>query len=170
MSSLTRNAAVAVGTVGEVARTGARLIGRLTGGAQHPREDPQRWLGVTVLRPPAEVPVEGPDVPEPLRRLGASVELRAQPAPGDRGTELYARPRTAGALDTAAAGAPDTAGSGAADQREARRALRTALREAKALLETGEVVRADAPATTHPGPAGRVLAALDRIGQGEGRL
>jgi hypothetical protein len=156
MSSLTRNAAVAVGTVGEVARTGARLVGRLTGGAQHPREDPQRWLGVTVQRPPAEVPVEGPDVPEPLRRLGASVELRAQPAPGDRGTELYARPRTAG--------------SSAAEQREARRALRTALREAKALLETGEVVRADAPSTTHPGPAGRVLAALDRIAQGEGRL
>ena len=34
----------------------------------------------------------------------------------------------------------------------------------------GEVVRPDAPPTTHPGPRGRVLAALDRRAQGAGRL
>jgi len=48
--------------------------------------------------------------------------------------------------------------------------VRAALREAKALLETGEVVPTPGPATTHPGPAGRVLAAVDRDAQGEGRL
>jgi hypothetical protein len=40
--------------------------------------------------------------------------------------------------------------------------LRKALREAKALLETGEVMRPDAPATTRPTPAGRVLCAVTR--------
>jgi hypothetical protein len=108
---------------------------------------------VTVLRSPAEVVVSGPEAPEPLRRLGTSVELRVQPAPGDRGTELYARPIPTTTAD------PDR-----------RREVRAALREAKALLETGEVVPTPGPATTHPGPAGRVLAAVDRDAQGEGRL
>lgn len=154
MPNLSRNAAVAVATAGDMARTGARLVGRLTGAQRKGRrDDPERWLGVTVQRPPEEVAVHGPDVPEPLRRLGTSVELRTKPAPGDRGTELYARPLASGA------------GPGAA-----RGDVREALREAKALLETGEVMRPDAPPTTNPGPAGRVLSLVDRTGMKEGRL
>ena len=154
MSNLSRNAAVAVTTATEMARTGARLVGRLATRQQTQRRDePRRWLGVTVLRSPAEVVVSGPEAPEPLRRLGTSVELRVQPAPGDRGTELYARPIPTTTAD------PDR-----------RREVRAALREAKALLETGEVVPTPGPATTHPGPAGRALAAVDRDAQGEGRL
>ena len=155
MSNLSRNAAVAVTTATEMARTGARLVGRLASRQQTQRRDePRRWLGVTVLRSPAEVVVSGPGAPEPLRRLGSSVELRVQPAPGDRGTEIYARP-----LPTTTTTDPDR-----------RREVRAALREAKALLETGEVVRASGPSTTRPGPAGRVLSAVDRVAQGEGRL
>ena len=153
MPNLSRNAAVAVATAAGVARTGARLVGRLTGVQKKQRDDPGRWLGVTVLRSPEDVRVSGPDAPEPLRRLGSSVELRVEPAPADRGTELYARPLPAGSPD------PDR-----------RREVRAALREAKALLETGEVVWASGPSTTRPGPAGRVLSAVDRVAQGEGRL
>lgn len=154
MPNLSRNAAVAVATAGDMARTGARLVGRLTRAQRKERrDDPGRWLGVTVQRRPEDVPVQGPDVPEPLRRLGSTVELRAKAAPADRGTELYARPLASGA-----------------GAREARGEVRRALREAKALLETGEVMKADAPATTHPGPIGRVLSLVDRTGMKEGRL
>jgi hypothetical protein len=153
MPDLSRNAAVAVATVADAARTGVRLVGRLTGGSRTRRDSPGRWLGVTVLRAPEEVAVSGPDAPEPLRRLGTAVELRVKPAPGDRGAELYARPLATGTADS-----------------DRRRELRAALREAKALLETGEVVRPSGPSTTRPGPAGRVLAAVDRAAQGEGRL
>ncbi len=153
MSNLSRNAAVAVTTATGMARTGVRLVGRLTGLQKKERDEPARWLGVTVQRSPEEVRVSGPDAPEPLRRLGSSVELRVQPAPADRGTELYARPLPTG----------PTGG-------DRRREVRAALREAKALLETGEVVPTPGPSTTHPGPAGRVLSAVDRGAQGEGRL
>ncbi|MCU0154131.1 hypothetical protein N8H10_15265 [Curtobacterium flaccumfaciens pv. poinsettiae] len=55
--------------------------------------------------------------------------MEARPAPGDRGTELRARFR---------GGAPDARGR-----------LRAALREAKQLIEVGEVLRVD------PVPHGR---------------
>jgi len=63
--------------------------------------------------------------------------------------------------------APDT---GRLTGQDALAPVRTALREAKALAETGEVVRSDERRTPHPGPAGRLLQALDRRAQGAGRL
>jgi hypothetical protein len=123
-----------------------QLIGRATGAAggagaallkqlQHVRvpgagqasttDDPERaarrWRVVTVLRDPADVSAS---LPAPLAALGDRVEVRVTPAPGDRGTELAARYR----------GTPGEEEIGD---------LRAALREAKALLEVGEVLRVD---------------------------
>ena len=49
-----------------------------------------RWLLVTVNRPPDEVVSDG-RLPDPLARLGDVVEVQVRPAPGGRGTELAAR-------------------------------------------------------------------------------
>jgi hypothetical protein len=96
-----------------------------------------------------------------LRRLGDGIEVRMQPAPGGRGTELYGRP----------ASSPPAPGRVARlVGRDPLAPLRIALREAKALVETGEVVRSDETRTPHPGPAGKVLQAVDRAAQGAGRL
>ncbi|HEX2317090.1 MAG TPA: hypothetical protein VHJ17_25315, partial [Thermomonospora sp.] len=51
-----------------------------------------------------------------------------------------------------------------------RQAVRSALREAKSLVETGEVVLPDAPPTTRPTPGGKVLDLATRRAGGEGRL
>ncbi|WP_369256075.1 hypothetical protein [Geodermatophilus amargosae] len=100
---------------------------RVPGAGQASATDPpevaaRRWRAVTVLREPADVDAAG--LPAPLAALGDRIEVRTTPAPGDRGTELAARYR----------GTPgeDEIGD-----------LRAALREAKALLEVGEVLRVD---------------------------
>jgi hypothetical protein len=51
-----------------------------------------------------------------------------------------------------------------------RQDLRRALREAKALLETGEVMRPDTPPTTHETPGGKLVGLLSRRAGGEGVL
>jgi hypothetical protein len=89
----------------------------------------------------------------PLSRMRSEIELTVRPAPGDKGTELAARPT-----------APD---GGSADMR---RALRAALRETKSILECGEVVEPSRPGSSHPGPAGQVLRAVTARAWGEGRL
>src|SRR5256885_16117115 len=104
------------------------------------RRDPG-WLVATVYRSPTDIAPEG-RLPEPLERLGDAVEVRIRPAPGDRGTELSVRPRPDGAR---------------AASRDAWRTARLALREAKQLCETGEILQPDAPPTTrrtppHPPP------------------
>jgi hypothetical protein len=81
----------------------------------------RRWRAVTVLRDPADVSAA---LPAPLAALGDRIEVRVTPAPGDRGAELAARYR------------------GTPSEDEVGR-LRAALREAKALLEVGEVLRVD---------------------------
>ncbi|WP_127572716.1 hypothetical protein [Georgenia faecalis] len=83
----------------------------------------ERWLVLTVDRPPEEVAAE-------LSGLltDEAVEVAIRPAPGDRGSELAVR---------AVGGTPS------------RDDLRAALREAKQLMEVGEVLRVD------PRPAGR---------------
>ncbi|MFI7573949.1 hypothetical protein [Micromonospora sp. NPDC049497] len=105
---------------------------------------PGRWQVVTVDRAPGEV-LPGGRWAEPLRRLGNAVQVEVRPAPGCRGTELAARPR-AGA--TPAGLAAHTAGD------DPGRPIRTALRQAKQLAETGEVLRADRPAMDRAGPPG----------------
>jgi hypothetical protein len=151
-------AAAAAGAAGGVVALGGALRRAARGRA--PAGPRGGWLGVTVLRPADEL-APGGALPEPLRRFGERIEVRMQPAPGERGTELYARP-----VDR-------STGSGLAGRltgTDQLADLRRALREAKSLAECGEVVQPDEPRTTHPGPGGRLLAALDRRAQGAGRL
>ncbi|KJK46874.1 hypothetical protein UK23_22180 [Lentzea aerocolonigenes] len=103
-----------------------------------------RWLAVTVYRSPEEVQSS---LPDDLARWRDQVELRIQPATGDKGTELRVKP------------------TGEVPAHE----LRLALRRAKAVLEAGEVVRADT-APTHPGPMGKVLQLVTNRAGGGGRL
>ena len=130
---------------------------------------PDRWHSVTVNRPlrrpqspPEEVAPEG-RLPEPLAELGDAVEVRLRQAPGDRGTEVAARLRD---------GAP--AGPGGVVARAAgtdpRQDLRSALRRAKQLLETGEVLSPDQPPTTRRTLRNLPLELAGRRAGGEGRL
>jgi uncharacterized membrane protein len=120
-----------------------------------------RWLAVTINRSPDEVAPDG-RLPEPLARL--DVEVRMNRAPGDRGTEVYARPREH---------VPTGAAAVLARLRgeDPRQDVREALREAKSIIETGEVLLSDAPiGTTRPTVPGKVLDAVLGRAPGEGRL
>jgi hypothetical protein len=97
---------------------------------------PDRWHVVTVNRDPADVEVSA-SRPRPLADLGDAVELRASPAPGDRGTELAARVRPGSGLS-------------GSDARDLDEHVRRALRDTRCLLETGEVLRPDDLGTSRP--------------------
>lgn len=86
------------------------------------------WLAVTVNRAVDDV-LPGVALPAPLAALGDTIDVEVRPAPGDKGSELRARQRP---------GTPDATGR-----------IRAALREAKQLIEVGEVLRVD------PTPHGR---------------
>jgi hypothetical protein len=104
-----------------------------------------RWHAATVNLPPERVSADGA-APPPLRDL-AGIEVRMQAAPADRGTEIFVR----------------STGADVAD-------LRRALREAKSLLETGDVLLPDAPATTQPTPLNKPLRTVTEHAREEGRL
>ncbi|MGY0004594.1 hypothetical protein [Micromonospora sp. I033] len=106
---------------------------------------PGRWQVVTVAGRPDEVLPSG-RWPEPLRPLDGAVELSARPAPGGRGTELAAR------LPGGGPALPGLAAHLLGD--DPGRFLRRLLREAKQLVETGEVLRADRSRLDRPGGAG----------------
>ncbi|HEV7468765.1 MAG TPA: hypothetical protein VGO23_03150 [Pseudonocardia sp.] len=152
-------------TIGRAAAVAGAVAGGLAARRSRPRQDgtdARRWFVVTVNRSPEEVMPDG-KLPEPLARLGDAIEVRIRPAPGDKGTELAAR----------LTHPPDSGPAGAKARlhgEDPRQQVRTALREAKAILEVGEVVLPDAPGTTHPGLGGRLVAVADRIAQGKGRL
>ncbi|WFE52432.1 hypothetical protein [Micromonospora sp. WMMD1155] len=106
---------------------------------------PARWEVVTVDRPPEQVLPDG-RWPEPLRRLGGAIEVRVRPAPGDRGTELAARPLVGG---------PAPAGLAAHLVGDDPALLvRRTLRQVKQRVEAGEVLRADRSALDRPGVRG----------------
>ncbi|MFJ6902947.1 hypothetical protein [Streptomyces griseoluteus] len=128
----------------------------------HAEEAEHRWHVTTVCASAEEV-APGGKLPEPLARLGDAIDTQLRPAPGDRGTELACR-----LYDTEDAGPRGTAepASGHATVQE----LRTALRHAKALVETGEILLPDRPSTNRPTLTGRPLDKLIEKAQGEGRL
>jgi hypothetical protein len=147
---------------GVVAVTGAVAGGLLARRGRPRQADPRRWLAVTVNRAPSDLLPDG-SPPAPLAELGDAIEVQVRPAPGDKGAELAARLR-----DPSRIGERGLAAKLQGD--DPLQKLRTALRQAKAILEVGEVVLPDAPGTTHPGAGGRLVAAADRVAQGEGRL
>jgi hypothetical protein len=133
------------------------MLGRVSG------HTASGWLRVTVNCPPERLAPGGGGLPEPITKLSGRAEVSVEPAPGGRGTELGLRPVT-----------PPPAGLPGLVVRlrgsDPRQELRSALRDAKSLIETGEVIRPDEPPSTHPTATGKLLdLAISRAG-GEGRL
>ncbi|MFC0678244.1 hypothetical protein ACFFGH_10375 [Lysobacter korlensis] len=143
-----------------LALAGAALLARRAGDDEPAPED-DRWLTVTVAASREEVAPNGAP-PHPLAELGDRVEWRLEPAPGDRGIELSARPRAgfAGELRELAHG------------RDPRETVRIAVRESKQLIEAGEVLRIDPrPSGARPQtPAGAIVDTVVRRSHGEGVL
>ncbi|CCH20528.1 hypothetical protein [Micromonospora lupini] len=134
-----RRLARARSALGGGARAGAARLVRVPRRSGRPGADRDRsaaagWEVVTVDRPPEQVLPDG-RWPEPLDQLDGVVEVRVRPAPGDRGTELAARP-----LDGAAAPAGLAAHLVGDDPGLL---VRRTLRQVKQRVEAGEVLRAD---------------------------
>ncbi|MFD1320189.1 hypothetical protein [Micromonospora sonneratiae] len=121
-----------------------------------------RWQVVTIDRSPEEVAPDG-RLPEPIVRLGHTVESRMRPAPGGRGTELAVRlcPGESRGLTGMAVHITGD---------DPRHVLRTALRQAKQLVETGELLSPDCPPTTRRTLLNRPLESAVRHAREEGRL
>ena len=106
-----------------------RLPGVGTSSAHdRPEVAARRWRAVTVLTDAIDT---GTGLPAPLARFGNRIDLRTSAAPGGKGTELAAR------FADPAEATDEHVGE-----------LRAALREAKQLIEVGEVLR------LHPQPHG----------------
>ncbi|MCQ0025417.1 hypothetical protein M4914_22425 [Streptomyces somaliensis DSM 40738] len=150
--------ALAVAVIGMGAAAARRTRSRTAAGD----DAASRWLTVTINRAPTDV-MPGGTLPEPLDRMAERLEARVRPAPGDRGTELAVR------LKDAPSGA-ETSLPGRLASRDPRQEVRTALREAKALLEAEEVMLPDAPPTTRDTPVGKVIDTVARRSGGEGVL
>ena len=114
------------------------------------RAPKNRWIMVTINCSPQRLATRA-DLPEPIIRLGDAVDLKIAPAPGDRGTELGARLRDVRRMRIAGmvARRPEL---------HPRHIVERALREAKSIIEAGEVLRPDrSPAPQPPAQAGRLL-------------
>ena len=118
-------AAVGVGIAGVAVGLVARSLMKKERESDGDGAHPEGWKAVTVLGEARDF--ESGGYPEPLARLAESLEIRIDPAPGDKGFEVHARVR-------------EGADAGMHDDLE--KALREALRDAKQIFETGEVLRA----------------------------
>lgn len=161
-----RTGAVAAAVVGGgVAARQALSARRSTagrGGGGAARGNELRWHVLTVNRPREEVAPDG-RLPAPLAELGDTVEVRLNPAPGGRGTEVAVRLR-----DGEPSGVRSVTTRLTGD--DPRWAVRRALRDTRQLLETGEVLRPDRPTTTRATVLNRPLRLATRHGKDEGLL
>jgi hypothetical protein len=123
------------------ARALRRRLSRQAAPAAPPEEDvvtdPFEWQSVTIHADPSEV-APGGRLPAPVAALGNLVETRLRPAPGGRGSELAVRTGPGPRSDPGGWRGEDPA-----------RRIRTALQQARQLVETGEVLKLE------PQPAGR---------------
>lgn len=164
MKTVMKSAAVIAAMAGAVAAR--RALASRAGGqwpiARPEREPRQQWHVITINRGMPDVAPDG-RLPEPVARLGDAVEVQVRPAPGDKGTELAVRLRR---------GEPAGFGDVAArlSGHDPRYAVRAALREAKQLVETGEVLSPDKMATAKRTLLNRPLEYATRHGREEGRL
>lgn len=155
--------AAAMVTAGGAAVVLARRLRRRSRayGSSTAAEPRSRWRAVTIHRGLEEVMPDG-RVPEPLARLGDLVEVEVVPAAGDKGTELRARLRSPepGSVVDRVSG------------RDPRQQLRSALREAKQLIEVGEVLRVDPVphGKRTPTPTGWLVERATKRASGEGVL
>ncbi len=151
------------GVAGQLVQQVQRTLGSQGTHAGH-SEPRSRWRSVTINKSPQEVMPDG-RVPEPLAALGDLVEVQVRKAPGDKGTELAARLRQ-----------PEPSGLGPVVARvsgeDPREQVRAALRQAKQLIEVGEVLRVDpAPHGTRTAtPTGKLVELATRRAGGEGLL
>jgi hypothetical protein len=141
-----------------------QLQRRVAGGAGEAAEPRSRWRAVTINRSPEEV-MPDQRIPGPLAELGDLVEVEVRPAPGGKGSELRARLRR-----SEPSGAASAASRLSGD--DPRQRVRAALREAKQLIEVGEVLRVDP--TPHgrrtATPTGVLVEAVTKRAGGEGLL
>jgi len=119
---------IAVGAAGVAAGLVARSLIRKKSASDGDGRHPQGWKSVTILGDSAAFVAS--EYPEPLKRIAEVLELRVDPAPGDKGFEVHARLRDG-------ANARSVIGDDDPDQ-----AVRVALRDAKQVFETGEILRA----------------------------
>ncbi len=124
-------------------------------------DDRDRWLAVTVNAPPDEVEAE-PRLRRVRAEPGLRLPMRVDPAPGGRGTELAVRLREQPLPH-------DVNLLARATGRDPRQPVRRALRDAKSLLETGEVLRLE-PRPRPRTVGGRLVEAVGGRAAGEGRL
>ena len=154
-------AATGVVALAGVGVEAARRLRRVTTGQTADGGGP-RELVVTVNRPPEEVAPQG-QFPDQLTALGDQVDLNVRPAPGGKGAELAAR-----VLAKQPAGLRGAARRVAG--KDPRQDVRRALREAKSVLETGEVLEAQRPGTTERTLLGLPIDLATRRSAGEGQL
>jgi ferredoxin-NADP reductase len=115
-----------------------------------------RWIMVTINCSPQRLASRA-DLPEPITRLGDAVDIKIAPAPGDRGTELGARLRDL----------PRTKIAGMVTRRpeeDPRRMVEEALRQAKSIIEAGEVLRPEWPPSAQPAQGAKLLEFAGRRG------
>jgi hypothetical protein len=137
--------------VGAGVSAGVGAARRLLGGTDGSNDAPaSRALAVTVFRSVEDV-APGGVLPDGLREVGDAAEIALRVAPGDKGTEVVAR----------FTGEPDD---------ETRRRVRRALRDAKQVAETGEILQPDRPGTTEPTVLNAPLRAATANAREEGRL
>jgi hypothetical protein len=164
MKRITMGAAVGAAVAGVVAgqvlaaRQRARWPVTITGTVRDRRP---RWHVITINRPMEQV-APGGQLPEPIAKLGDEVEVQVHPAVGNRGTALAARLRRepTGMTGLAARVTGD----------DPRQQVRTALRQSKQLVETGEILMPEPVGTTKRTFTGLPVELAARRAGGEGRL